>query len=42
MVKYDDGCEAEIRKIVEENPKTYAKMLKSRGFKGRCPDRKPF
>lgn len=40
MVKYDDGYEAEIRKIVEENPKTYAKMLKSRGFKGRCPDRK--
>lgn len=40
MIKYNDEYEAEIRRIVEENPKTYVKMLKSQGFKGRYPDRK--
>jgi len=39
MIKYNDEYEAEIRDIVERNPKNYAKVLKSRGFKGRCPDR---
>jgi len=40
MIKYNDEYEAEIRKIIKDNPKNYMKVLKSRGFKGRCPDRK--
>ena len=39
MIKYNDIYEAEIRDIVENNPKNYIKILKSRGFKGRYPDR---
>jgi len=40
MIKYNDEYEAEIKEIVKANPKNYARVLKSRGFKGRYPDRK--
>lgn len=40
MIKYNNEYEAEIKEIVKANPKNYARVLKSRGFKGRYPDRK--
>ena len=38
-IEYDDALEAEIRAVVEANPRNYVKVLRSKGFKGRCPDR---
>ena len=37
---YDDKYEKEINDIIRLNPKNYVRVLKSRGFKGRCPNRK--
>lgn len=39
MIKYNDEYEAEIRSIVQQNPKNYVKILKSTGFKNRYQDR---
>lgn len=39
MVTFNDEYNVEIVKIITENPKAYGKMLKSKGFLGRYPDR---
>ena len=39
MIAYNDEYETEIKDIIRLNPKNYIKVLKSKGFKGRCPDR---
>jgi len=39
MITFNDEYNAEIVKIIIENPKAYGKMLKSKGFLGRYPDR---
>ena len=36
---FNDEYNKEIARIVSENPKAYFKMLTSRGFNGRYPDR---
>lgn len=38
-IQFNDGLERQIWDIVEKYPKHWAKMLKSRGFNGRYPDR---
>lgn len=39
MNAFDDKYNEEIARIVSENPKAYFKMLTSKGFNGRYPDR---
>lgn len=39
MQTFNTEYDAEIAKIVKENPKSYFKMLTSRGLRGRHPDR---
>ena len=39
MNAFDDKYNDEIARIVNDNPKAYFKMLTSKGFSGRYPDR---
>ena len=39
MIEYNQQYEDEIKKIIKANPRNYVRALKSKGFRGRCPDR---
>ena len=38
-MQYNDKYESELRQLIANNPKNFIRMIKSKGFKGRCPDR---
>lgn len=39
MVEWNGKLDEEIRDIVKKNPRNFTRVLRSKGFKNRCPDR---